>query len=580
MPTEKQNSELMFAMLKQLHDHHKWIDWNRVAEDVGISKGHAARMRWTRYRTNMDPATAPSLQRKHPPYPYPSKKPYPDSDSDDPKGRKKHQSGKSKGKDRDRDGEKEKEKGKDKAANPRKRKTTHKAPKSKIGFESGTRDVSDDDDGVEDTKAGILKREPEVYEDEDDMPLSRRERTVGPPFVKKEDGEGVVKMEVDEATPAQVVKKERRGSKNSLYAKDQATEVRVKTEPAVESAHMVVDGLGLGAGDHTSGVSTDLENVGNGGIVEDAVPIMTYTAPTASISNLTLGTPSPSFSTSAAIPTPLMQPLAETVLPANSDSDAAAAPVPIKCERRDSVGSTIIVNTTSVGVVPTMEMQSQGQPEEAIPQLRYTSPSPEPQHHFQHPDFAPENATPSLFSPSPSPSPTLTPAPISAPAPAPAPSALPTHHPRPEPTPIPAHEIIKIEETDSEDEVDTNAIKTPEAAALGNLAANKQKEGAEPRASVAGPSGRTNLGLDGMNDEARDEFMTDVDVDLDLDLDAVMDMDMGMDMGFGRERGGFGMGMGIGESCFDLGMDDDVPVKSEFAEAFAELHPEVEYDVV
>ncbi|KAL1642450.1 hypothetical protein SLS58_005524 [Diplodia intermedia] len=48
MPTDKQNAEFMYSMLKQLEV--KYIDWKVIAEEHGIKTGHAARMRWCRYR--------------------------------------------------------------------------------------------------------------------------------------------------------------------------------------------------------------------------------------------------------------------------------------------------------------------------------------------------------------------------------------------------------------------------------------------------------------------------------------------------------------------------------------------------
>lgn len=48
MPSDKQNAEFLFSMLKQLDVKH--IEWKRIAEEHGITNGHAARMRWCRYR--------------------------------------------------------------------------------------------------------------------------------------------------------------------------------------------------------------------------------------------------------------------------------------------------------------------------------------------------------------------------------------------------------------------------------------------------------------------------------------------------------------------------------------------------
>lgn len=56
MPSDKQNAEFMYAMLKQLDL--KYIDWNRVAAANAITNGHAARMRFSRYRHAMENASA------------------------------------------------------------------------------------------------------------------------------------------------------------------------------------------------------------------------------------------------------------------------------------------------------------------------------------------------------------------------------------------------------------------------------------------------------------------------------------------------------------------------------------------
>lgn len=57
MPSDKQNAEFMYAMLKQLDL--KYIDWTRIAAENNITNGHAARMRFSRYRAAME-GTKPS----------------------------------------------------------------------------------------------------------------------------------------------------------------------------------------------------------------------------------------------------------------------------------------------------------------------------------------------------------------------------------------------------------------------------------------------------------------------------------------------------------------------------------------
>ncbi|KAE9982146.1 hypothetical protein BLS_006492 [Venturia inaequalis] len=52
MPTDKQNVEFMWAIVKQLEVKH--IDWNIVAAANNISNGHAARMRFHRLRQAME----------------------------------------------------------------------------------------------------------------------------------------------------------------------------------------------------------------------------------------------------------------------------------------------------------------------------------------------------------------------------------------------------------------------------------------------------------------------------------------------------------------------------------------------
>ncbi|KAF2404627.1 hypothetical protein EJ06DRAFT_519001 [Trichodelitschia bisporula] len=62
MPTDKQNVEFLYAIIKQLEVKH--IDWSIVASSNSISNGHAARMRFHRLRKVMD--DLPTRQRSTP----------------------------------------------------------------------------------------------------------------------------------------------------------------------------------------------------------------------------------------------------------------------------------------------------------------------------------------------------------------------------------------------------------------------------------------------------------------------------------------------------------------------------------
>ncbi|KAK8247772.1 hypothetical protein HDK77DRAFT_490875 [Phyllosticta capitalensis] len=55
MPTDKSNADMLYAIIRQLDL--KYIDWKAVAEECKISNGHAARMRFHRYKQ-----TAENLQ--------------------------------------------------------------------------------------------------------------------------------------------------------------------------------------------------------------------------------------------------------------------------------------------------------------------------------------------------------------------------------------------------------------------------------------------------------------------------------------------------------------------------------------
>ncbi|KAJ5634149.1 hypothetical protein N7528_001991 [Penicillium herquei] len=55
LDTDGPTPKFLYAMLKQLDL--KTIDWNRVAGDIQISNGHAARMRFSRFRNQMEGTT-------------------------------------------------------------------------------------------------------------------------------------------------------------------------------------------------------------------------------------------------------------------------------------------------------------------------------------------------------------------------------------------------------------------------------------------------------------------------------------------------------------------------------------------
>ncbi|KAL9122599.1 MAG: hypothetical protein Q9187_000852 [Circinaria calcarea] len=52
MPTDGATARFLYTILKQLD--HKSIDWNIVAGDLDITNGHAARMRFSRFKQHME----------------------------------------------------------------------------------------------------------------------------------------------------------------------------------------------------------------------------------------------------------------------------------------------------------------------------------------------------------------------------------------------------------------------------------------------------------------------------------------------------------------------------------------------
>ncbi|MCJ1307183.1 hypothetical protein MMC25_000829 [Agyrium rufum] len=53
------NAKFLYTIIKQLD--HRNIDWNLVAKELGITNGHAARMRFSRFKQHMD---GPSKSKK------------------------------------------------------------------------------------------------------------------------------------------------------------------------------------------------------------------------------------------------------------------------------------------------------------------------------------------------------------------------------------------------------------------------------------------------------------------------------------------------------------------------------------
>ncbi|KAJ5115304.1 hypothetical protein NUU61_001063 [Penicillium alfredii] len=62
--TDGPTAKFLYAIIRQLDI--KTVDWNRVSEEVGISNGHAARMRYSRFRQQMDgTASKPRNKKKN-----------------------------------------------------------------------------------------------------------------------------------------------------------------------------------------------------------------------------------------------------------------------------------------------------------------------------------------------------------------------------------------------------------------------------------------------------------------------------------------------------------------------------------
>ncbi|KAJ5584691.1 uncharacterized protein N7459_004491 [Penicillium hispanicum] len=64
LDTDGPTPKFLYAIIKQLDL--KIIDWNRVASDLAISNGHAARMRYSRFRNQMEGPLARRPRKKNP----------------------------------------------------------------------------------------------------------------------------------------------------------------------------------------------------------------------------------------------------------------------------------------------------------------------------------------------------------------------------------------------------------------------------------------------------------------------------------------------------------------------------------
>ncbi|KAJ5493418.1 hypothetical protein N7539_002164 [Penicillium diatomitis] len=62
LDTEGPTPKFLYAIIKQVSL--KEIDWNRVAADLEISNGHAARMRFSRFKSQMDGPSERSIKRR------------------------------------------------------------------------------------------------------------------------------------------------------------------------------------------------------------------------------------------------------------------------------------------------------------------------------------------------------------------------------------------------------------------------------------------------------------------------------------------------------------------------------------
>ncbi|KAJ5132989.1 hypothetical protein N7448_007147 [Penicillium atrosanguineum] len=62
LDTEGPTPKFLYAIIKQLDI--RSVNWNRVASDLEISNGHAARMRYSRFKSQMEPSSAQKPPRK------------------------------------------------------------------------------------------------------------------------------------------------------------------------------------------------------------------------------------------------------------------------------------------------------------------------------------------------------------------------------------------------------------------------------------------------------------------------------------------------------------------------------------
>ncbi|EPS29599.1 hypothetical protein PDE_04549 [Penicillium oxalicum 114-2] len=63
LDTEGPTPKFLYAIIKQVSL--KEIDWNRVANDLKISNGHAARMRFSRFKSQMEGPSERAIKRKN-----------------------------------------------------------------------------------------------------------------------------------------------------------------------------------------------------------------------------------------------------------------------------------------------------------------------------------------------------------------------------------------------------------------------------------------------------------------------------------------------------------------------------------
>ncbi|KAI9671190.1 MAG: hypothetical protein M1817_003697 [Caeruleum heppii] len=65
MPTDSAHAKFLYTIIKQLDL--KSIDWNSVASQLDITNGHAARMRYSRFKQHMEGYVPPPRRPRNPP---------------------------------------------------------------------------------------------------------------------------------------------------------------------------------------------------------------------------------------------------------------------------------------------------------------------------------------------------------------------------------------------------------------------------------------------------------------------------------------------------------------------------------